>query len=402
MRSFKILLTTACLSLVIYSSSLFATVVTVNGIPSTRNVTSAQSANVRVVWNLTLAAATSGQLPRVRSLSGSLTGANCSVTAANVSYTVNVPISRSLTLPAVGTVTVIETLHIPVSFLYQLRKFGCTSFNYSRAFDDDGGAGTVGQIAAPGIAITSSLGSGFIINLVSIRFDDGSPKRLVKHNGKLGVYARITYSGAGLLKGTWEIAEPSSTAGQPVFRSLREEYAFQPGVGQNVLKGPRLPTQQRGIYYVRFNIKTPQVGFSPPTIRYYVYGTGEKPDFGIMPISILGPGNNSLLNNETLFEWKPINGARAVQVEIYSSSKNPIVAQLPDLGAPEESSGDLIKGVLVAGKVVHGSKSSMRLDANSLAKLRPGQWYVYRLIAFNEKGKIIAVSRPHRILAQSN
>src|SRR5512140_3257676 len=64
------------------------------------------------------------------------------------------------------------------------------------------------------------VGGDFAIERVDLRFVGGEKIRVLAAGQSVRAEAEITFTGTGQLGGTWEIAEPTTTSGNPQFRSL--------------------------------------------------------------------------------------------------------------------------------------------------------------------------------------
>ena len=371
-----------------------ATVTGVSGTTNNTNVPQNRTANVSINWSVSVTTATS-QIGTISSSSGTYRAG--SATGPIIGSTAKI-VSRAVPNVA-GTYIIIENLQIPASITYQARQLGFNLVYFQRAFNDQ--SLSSGPFTGQTIFnITGSSAGGFAIEYISVRFDDNTPNRLLERNTKLGVYAKITYTGVGLLEGVWEIAEPTSTLGNPVYRTLLLVRQQQSGGGQTTLQGPALPTLQRGFHLVRFRITEPGVEFNPPTIRYYVYDRGQKPAGLSHSIPIASPDAETAVGQNTLFRWQKVDGAHALQLEIYLNQEDPQLALLPNLG--DQSVKTLrADAQLVSGFLLKGDQIETRMTPVALRHLKPGQWYFWRIIALDPAGNVIALSQPRRFLMPS-
>jgi len=396
----SILTTFVLLATFVFSHSAFATVTAVTPSPTRQNIAVNRTANVTIKWRVSVVTLMGGNnISTITSPLGNIYGPGGS-DGPDLGR-INTVVSRSVS-NVNGTYTLTETIQIPVSIIYRARKLGFSYIRYERRFNDLSNLNQPISVLGSAIFdITGSSAAGFAINLISVRFDNGTAKRVIQTKKKLGIYAKISYTGVGMIKGVWEVADPSSSSGQAIYRPLRTVRRQQSGSGVTKLMGPKLPTSQTGIHLVRFRILEPLTAFNDPIIRYYVYNKGQRPQFAISKINVNGPDTGSSLEESTQFSWPKMENVRAYQLEIYADTKNPLLAQLPSLG-DQRTSEAKIDGPLIAGMLLNGSRISTKIPASVRMKLTPGQWYVWRLVALSHKGKVIGISKPKKILVPSN
>ncbi len=117
---------------------------------------------------------------------------------------------------------------------------------------------------------TVSHAEAFGISRLELQLDDGSSLQVVTKGALLRPRAVVSFFGAGLLIATWELADPSTTAGEPVFGPLQTVQQVLAGSEPVTLIGPILPTIIPGSYIVRLTIRDPAMAFEYPEARYYV------------------------------------------------------------------------------------------------------------------------------------
>jgi len=207
------------------------------------------------------------------------------------------------------------------------------------------------------------------------------------------VKAELSYTGSGMLRGVWEIAEPSSTAGTPAFYPLTNVQKFLSQLGRVTIYSPRLPASMTGLYMVRFRITDPKPGFNTPVIRYFINATAgvRKP----MPLSLITPAHGSAISGNTRFSWQGLPGARAYLLEIF----NPALANpgQPAENTTEQGVGSLLvpEAGISGGPPVSGMlipTNQVTLSQLTRARLKSGQRYLWRVQAIGASGKIIGAS----------
>ena len=99
---------------------------------------------------------------------------------------------------------------------------------------------------------------------------------------------------------------------------------------------------------------------------------------------------------DTLFAWENHKGARAYQLEVYRTDRNP-ATELPDLGGgdrtPKPSDvAAALRQAPVTGMLVPGNQTTTTLSLNARQRLIPGRAYLWRVLAISEDGTVIGQS----------
>jgi hypothetical protein len=277
-------------------------------------------------------------------------------------------------------------------------------------------------VVAAIIQLSSPLGSDFAVTRIQLRLGEGSPLRLVARGSTVSAWADVSYAGTGDLEALWELAEPASSAGAPVYRPLRRVRRPLGGGGRVSLPAPELPSDATGLYLLRLRVLDPVPGFEAPILRYYVAPEGVVPS---EPVGIvLGePAHLAELGPDTVFTWRPVPGAVAYRLEfrpggeaardlhIHFDPENPTYADAGPASrvagtyesgdvAPvpvPEVAAELLEEPPQTGLLVHGSERSARLGATTRSRLAPGSTYVWLVRALGEGGVAIGVSPPRLI-----
>lgn len=164
-----------------------------------------------------------------------------------------------------------ENLSIPAEVLVEASQIEGAPIRYVREFRE----GDLDSRAEVILDVTEGIAAPFAIRRLELRFSGGEPFRLVERGQNLAAVAELTYAGTGLLEATWEVADPGTTLGTPVFRPLRLERRNLSGGGRIRLSSPALPTDLVGGHQVRLRITAPSPSFEEPVLRYQV---GEQPE----------------------------------------------------------------------------------------------------------------------------
>lgn len=272
-----------------------------------------------------------------------------------------------------ATVTLTETLTLPQQVLLRAQSLGADRLFIVRTFDDGGASGS----DASGVAISGGLGGDFRLTRIALRFDDGNVQRVVGADSTLSATASITFTGSGRIEGRWEIAQPTSTLGEPRFRSLGVVRRQVTGARRQVtLESPSLPTGSQGIYLLRLRITSPETGFEPPEIGYAVSAgaTIEPADIGD-----LGPPDGTTWEAGTRFRWSGMDRAVAYRVEFHAQR---------DVGEDAQP---------VSGVLVPAPDNATRLSRVARSHLEDAMPYWWRVLALDEEGNVIGRS-PLRLL----
>lgn len=337
-----------------------------------------------------------GTLPyTVTSTAGQFVAAGTVVGTVNAILTV----SAAATAGVPSTVRITESVFVPPDVTVKANRLGATTISYVRQFND--GSGAVPLQA--GILVGGSAAGQLGISREALAFDDGAVVRTVRARDRLTAQAEINFNGSGSMTALWEIAGPSTTAGQPVFRVLQPVTRGLLGAEPAFLKSVPLPTDSPGVYIVRLRIIDPVPAFDPPVLTYYVGDARSALPGGIALMTVMSPADGAVFDRETHFEWQPIRGATAYKLELFASPGTDPFG-LPDLAAPSDSS-DLqsVRAAFarppVSGMIVPAAQTQLALSSAARAKLRPRSTYFWRVQAIGPEGNVIgeALARQVRV-----
>jgi hypothetical protein len=309
--------------------------------------------------------------------------------------TVATPLFQSQACPPPPSTTLFqfsEAVIVPADALQRANKLGSSQIVYRRTFNDGFGP-TAGSIS---LNITSPLAAGFGVTREALSFDNGAPVRVLPLKEALQAQAEVGYNGSGLLQAIWEVAGPASTAGEPIYRPLLQVRRQLVAGDSHTFNSPSLPTDATGLYLVRLRITDPAPAFETPLIRYFVGQGRPGRELPAEPIALTAPPPLGLLASDTAFAWETIKGARAYQLEIYATRREPADA-LPDLGGeerapkPAEAAAALARAP-VTGTLVPGRQTRATLSGTVRRHLPPGQAYFWRVLAIGEDGAVIGQS----------
>lgn len=246
----------------------------------------------------------------------------------------------------------------------------------------------------PGTARAAEKAGNVAIERIDLRFVGGEKVRVFAAGQEALAEVEITFKGTGRLGGAWEIAEPTTTAGSPQFRSL-ELVSRSLGMGRHeVLRSPRLPTTATGAYLVRLRVASPEIAGPLPVLRYFVGQPGGEAVAGV-PATLVarGPVAGSLADG-LKFSWQPVPGSIAYQIEIYD--KDPGAA--PPSADAEAAAACLIRvpsslgSMPLTGIMVPGTQTEVALSQVAANRLAAGKVYLWRVVAIDWNGKVLCDS----------
>lgn len=216
-------------------------------------------------------------------------------------------LSKSYTLPPatngfISTLT--ETLTVPRDFILRALKAG-EALTYTREFSDDNFATSV--FATVTIIPSSAGAADFDVSRIALTFGDQSLSRTTQAGEKLVALAKLKTSGAGLVRGAWEIREGGVAGNFTTLRSFQQPVSGQQDV---TVTSPALPTNDAGRYDVRLRLDQPTITFEEPFISYFI---GNTPD--AQGVTVTAPEPGTPLGNATVIRWKPVTGAKSYRIE---------------------------------------------------------------------------------------
>ena len=311
-----------------------------------------------------------------------------------------------------------DVMSIPTAVIrraYQQAQTGASSeFFYVRQFVNNG--------VNTFVTVTCRMGGGgartpLSITNVDLDFNNSSSRKavtLVKQGEMLNQFsATINFTGAGLLKGRWEIVmpgdpEPSqfdllSEASLPAqermlqkrYRLLSRFQKFLSPTGKTTIQGPDpkfLPNLEKGAYRILLRIEASNdvdsssdtlagilnsggvAGFPMPTLRYFVGETDSHQTKTYPPLSLLLPHHKQTLNSDQIqFSWFELQDGKEVaiyKIEFY------------------QPTGDRKH---IASALKKPGESSYVPTKKILKKLN--QPFLWRVVAINKQGKTLSSSQ---------
>lgn len=240
------------------------------------------------------------------------------------------------------------------------------------------------------------VGGDFAIERVDLRFVGGAKVRVLAVGQKARAEAEITFKGTGQLSGEWEIAGPTTTSGNPQFRTL-ELVSQLLGMGRHeILTSPPLPTAATGAYLLRLRVRQPELSGQPLVIRYFVGPAGgPAPGMAGVPATIAarGPAAGSPADG-LKFTWPAVARSVAYQLEIFEKDGTP---GRSEAGQRPEGAGLLVLSPAPerqpdAGVIVPASETEVAAARAFGDKLTAGTTYHWRVVAIGAEGQILGES----------
>jgi hypothetical protein len=296
-----------------------------------------------------------------------------------------------------GVVTAIlpETVDVPARVLMRAEQLGVRQIAYLRSFGTGGAQPGTGSAL---LNLAGPLGGPFSVTGVTLRFEDGGRQSVFGVGEDVVAFADVTHTGTGRLEAQWEIAEPSSTRSAPVFRALNLVRRQLTGSGAATrIRSPALPSAADGTYLVRLRITRPDAGFEMPALRYFV-----NPALDVMPepVSIVAtaPASGAMHRTGTRFSWQPVPAASTYRVEFHERAPEAAIREPGVLNAAESMTiaPDSV-GEPVSGIVLDADSSDTELSRLALSHLPPGRSYWWRVLAYDEAGRIVGRSELRRL-----
>lgn len=227
-----------------------------------------------------------------------------------------------------------------------------------------------------------------IISL-QLEFDSGTNARIVGRAEPLQAVLTVQHTGSGTIRGRWQIAEPGSSEGVPVYRNLALVNANVRAAQRSIYLSPALPTGRPGAYALRFCVLEAQEAgpgedvMCPDadrivTATYQVQELEGEPAVvirGLAPDRAVAAGNS-------VFRWQPVPAATLYQLQVFEPAAGDAQPANPPAGQPQ----------FVTGMLVRGPAAETRLTALVLSRLRPGQRYLWRITAHDESGRTVGAS----------
>ncbi len=250
-----------------------------------------------------------------------------------------------------------ERLRIPLSVVRTVQRMGVREIIYKRTF-------TSRYMEAKSVSMASIIiGTGFSISKIHIYFDQDRAKLMVKRKErKIKAAVDITYDGAGLVKGYWQVDGRILARVQKHLSHGRNRIVTFTYPGS-----PPIPTYFIGSHRLRFVITEPDPRVRDfPFVIYVVSGEGLAQR---NPIRLLAPKDNQVISVDDLtFRWKPARSVKMYLLKFF------------------EADGEKSFFTAYAAGISYRIKNDMAVD------FVPGKDYYWQINGFDAKGEPCALS----------
>ena len=224
---------------------------------------------------------------------------------------------------------------------------------------------------------TTRENAGFEVQRLQLSFPNQTSQTVVEFEQPLQANLDVNYSGTGLLEGIWQIAEPGSAQGLPLYRTLRLEKRNLTKTQHSRLTSPALPTTKAGRYLLRFcvidrdettsgnadfNCSGTQV-----TVAYQVL---DSVVVQVVPIKVQPV--NKAIGPETELSWTAVPEVVVYQLQVFEKAQ-------PDPN-------------FIVGMLLPQQQQSTQLSELVLTKLSAGHAYDWRINALDSQGQLIGQS----------
>lgn len=239
-----------------------------------------------------------------------------------------------------------------------------------------------------------------LVQRLSLSFSDNQRIKVVPPGEGLMAKVLLAYSGNGLLEGRWQVAEPGSTEGKPIYRTLTLVRSYLRDAQQSTINSPPLPSDKAGKYRVRFCVTNrelvpadalvldagcPLDSLTVETV-YEVLG-GSDP--ARQPLIDAGPQDGDV-GSASQFHWQPVAGAVVYQLQLFTAN-----AQRTGESEVLGESPNFVAGMLLPASVTRSALSTLLRS-----KLQSGSYYLWRVTAHDQGGAMIGRSQEWRVRYQ--
>lgn len=382
----RIVMGLGCLALLSASAS-WADITGVNGTTAPASLSPAQAGSIRIQWQVSVTPTGAGAPETVSSSAGQILAPNGSPL---------ISLSTLFNRTGSGVITFSESVLIPSAMVQSWRAAGYSQVTIQRTFLSSAGLSALAQISLPladaaGAASSPLLGArtptaNLVIRNLELRFAGPlAPVEIVAPQTELRAELRIYHSGSGTFEGEWQVAEPGSTAGLPLFRPLRRVRQVLTGQQLSVLISPSLPTGMTGSYLLRFCAidaatvtasERVELCTTPETTVQTAYRVLAENRQAPVRIAVDAPLSNSI-SPATRFHWQPVDGAVVYQLQVFRQ----------DAAAPHP--------IFVTGMLLPSHQLETNLSAISHQHLQGGGRYIWRINALDENGQVIGRTDEH-------
>lgn len=204
--------------------------------------------------------------------------------------------------------------------------------------------------------------------------------QIIEQHGVLQPTLDVFYAGTGLLAGRWQIAEPDSTQGKPLFRTLSIVHQALVKSQHTLIQGPLLPSNRAGRYLLRFCVtnqtaddQAPEDAACPnPALSVQAVYQVMPNDTPVSILDIHSPRQQQV-NNQSEFSWSATPRAAIYKLEVLEKVTN----------QPQ----------LVTGMLLPARHTRTQLSELMQSKLQDGASYAWQISAIDADGRVLAKSK---------
>ncbi len=302
-------------------------------------------------------------------------------TTNTVLKTFNLPLN---TPEGSGPIHFEEALTLTAEDILTWREAGYQELEYNRLFSFGGDIQSA-QKAWIAIAITTpkiEQIETLVLQNTQLNFKPQRFNRTVALDLPLHAQLTINYSGLGVFSGYWQIARLNPETQTFNYQLLAEANKTLEQRNQDFLLSPRLPTDQPGLYRVRFCPGTGVLsgGFQAVTdndcpeselsaaLEYKVVQDGA------VPLETAATTEPLTVNTESVFEWIRVPNAVVYELLIHQVNNKETV-----------NSDSFVSRLLI-----RSSQKSTQLTPETFAQLKTGVQYTWQVNAFDTHGELIS------------
>ncbi len=307
-------------------------------------------------------------------------------------------VRRNLFQDGVGPYTLREVLTLDAETVRQWLDLGLNRVVFTRTFADAVGgvaeASVVLRLNRSRLQATRDAAPGEL-NVTSLRleFDSGNNTELAALDDKLRARLTVTHTGTGVLSGRWQIAEPESSIGVPLYRTLGLVNKNLTSSQRSVIQSPVLPTNRSGKYLLRFCVTTRSAEISTGDVQCPNTELAATAAYQVQSVALdsvsrildIAPDRESVSESDE-FSWRPLADARVYQLQIFQLSA--AAAESPTSRVDSET----LEPEFVTGMVLPAATTRSPLSELVLSRLEPGSRYLWRVTALDADGRLVGRS----------
>lgn len=278
-----------------------------------------------------------------------------------------------------------ETLTITADEIKKWRDLGYRELFLKRVFSTTTEPPSSSETKVSISIDPSNTTPNWVLHDLQLTFKPQRFNPMIRQNTPLHVQASVGYSGQGKLKGRWLIAKVGPESNAIVYSQLAQTQRLLNKTEETFILSPKLPTQNRGKYIVRFCITEDNVSHSIEQAS--IDKLCPKPQFNTaLEYEIIAsnhkiediPQEAKILSENTEFTWKPVKNTVVYELQIHKASR-------------EET---ITSPIFHNRLLIPGSTLTTQLSTEIISTLIPGQHYTWCVTAYDQHGELIQQSVP--------